>query len=74
MSYPYFYVTMSFMRHKVDKVILAYDIGRTKVAVGVVSNQGRVLEEIRVPILIQKGKKAVFNPEYPRKPFYFRFF
>ncbi len=41
------------------KKVLAYDLGGTKVAVGVVDSRGEVLEEIRVPVQIEQGKKAL---------------
>lgn len=41
--------------------VLAYDLGGTKVAVGVVDGHGRVLEEIRVPVAIQQGKTALLR-------------
>jgi glucokinase len=41
------------------KKVLAYDLGGTKVAVGIVSDRGKVLEEIRVPVMIDQGKKAL---------------
>lgn len=41
--------------------VLSYDLGGTKLAVGVVSAQGKILEEIRVPAEFQKGKKAVLR-------------
>jgi glucokinase len=40
---------------------LAYDIGGTKVAVGVVNARGKVLEEIREPIRVAEGKAAVLK-------------
>lgn len=40
---------------------LSYDLGGTKVAVGVVNSRGRVLDEIRTPVLLQKGKEAVLQ-------------
>ena len=43
------------------KVVLAYDIGGTKVAVGAVDSRGKVLEELRVPIEIERGKTAVLK-------------
>lgn len=43
------------------KKVLAYDLGGTKVAVGVVDARGKVLEEIRVPVLIAEGKKALIT-------------
>lgn len=41
--------------------VLSYDLGGTKVAVGVVNSRGRVLEEIREPIVLQKGKEGVIK-------------
>lgn len=41
--------------------VLAYDMGGTKIAVGVVDSRGRILEEIREPIAVQEGKKAVLQ-------------
>ena len=56
--------------------VLAYDLGGTKVAVGVVDSKGHVLEEIRVPVAIAQGKAVVLEQlavlgqsliaEYPR--------
>jgi len=40
--------------------VLAYDLGGTKIAVGVVNDRGRVLEEIRTPIS-GNGKAAVLR-------------
>src|SRR4051812_22446051 len=39
--------------------VLAYDLGGTKVAVGVVDERGRVLEEMREPVRSADGKDAV---------------
>ncbi len=41
--------------------VLSYDLGGTKVAVGVVSSRGRVLEDIRVPVHFERGKKGVLD-------------
>ena len=41
------------------KKVLAYDLGGTKVAVGVVNEKGRILEEIREPVVFQLGKAKV---------------
>jgi glucokinase len=41
--------------------VLSYDLGGTKIAVGVVDAQGKVLDELRVPARIEDGKKAVFD-------------
>lgn len=56
--------------------VLAYDLGGTKVAVGVVTPEGKILAESRVPVVIQQGKSAVirqladlgqeFLAQYPR--------
>ncbi len=44
-----------------QKVVLAYDIGGTKVAVGAVSGTGKVLEELRLPVGTARGKTAVIQ-------------
>lgn len=49
------------MSQKVLRKVLAYDLGGTKVAVAVVSSQGKVLEELRVPVVLEQGKTAVLN-------------
>ena len=50
------------MAQKVSRdVVLAYDLGGTKVAAGVVRRDGKVLEEIRVPAQIDLGKEAVLT-------------
>jgi glucokinase len=49
------------MAEKDPKVVLAYDLGGTKVSVGAVTSKGKVLEEIRVPVLVEKGKAAVIR-------------
>ncbi len=41
--------------------VLAYDLGGTKVAVGVVNSRGRVLKELREPVVIHEGKAAVIR-------------
>lgn len=41
--------------------VLAYDLGGTKVALGIVNSRGQVLEDLRVPVVIEKGKKAVIQ-------------
>ncbi len=41
--------------------VLAYDLGGTKVQVGVVSAAGKVLEELRVPVVVDQGKAAVIE-------------
>lgn len=50
------------MSKKVPKtVVLSYDLGGTKVAVGAVDSSGKVLREIRVPVAAKDGKKAFFR-------------
>ena len=49
------------MSEKEAKIVLAYDLGGTKVAVGAVNSQGKVLAEIRVPVEIERGKTAVMR-------------
>lgn len=41
--------------------VLAYDLGGTKVAVGVVTPKGKILEETRVPAVFAEGKEAVIK-------------
>jgi glucokinase len=43
------------------KKVLAYDLGGTKVAVGVVSAKGDIIEERREPIRLKAGKTAVIR-------------
>ena len=43
------------------KKVLAYDLGGTKVHLGVVDQSGRVLAEQRVPVVVEQGKTAVIN-------------
>ncbi|MGZ3709324.1 MAG: ROK family protein, partial [Bdellovibrionota bacterium] len=49
------------MKHQGPSKVLAYDLGGTKVAVGVVNRRGKVLDEIRVPVIIEEGKAAVLK-------------
>ncbi|OFZ83206.1 MAG: hypothetical protein A2583_02000 [Bdellovibrionales bacterium RIFOXYD1_FULL_53_11] len=49
------------MIRKSPRLVLAYDIGGTKVACGVVNGRGKVLEEVRVPIALEKGCTAVMK-------------
>lgn len=50
------------MSKKVPKtVVLSYDLGGTKVSVGAVDSSGKVLREIRVPVVAKEGKKAFFR-------------
>jgi glucokinase len=44
-----------------QKAVLAYDLGGTKVSVGVVNHRGKILEELRVPVEVQKGKLGVLR-------------
>jgi glucokinase len=41
--------------------VLAYDLGGTKVAAGVVDSSGRVVTEVREPVQLERGKEAVFE-------------
>lgn len=41
--------------------VLSYDLGGTKIAAGIVSERGKVLEEIRTPILLEQGKEGVLR-------------
>lgn len=41
--------------------VLAYDLGGTKVAVGAVTPQGKILEEQRVPVLARQGKEVLIR-------------
>lgn len=41
--------------------VLSYDLGGTKIAVGVVNSKGQVLEELRVPIRLDRGKSGVLK-------------
>lgn len=41
--------------------VLAYDLGGTKVAVGVVDSRGKVLEDLRVPIILDQGRDAMME-------------
>jgi glucokinase len=43
------------------QLVLAYDLGGTKVAVGVVDSSGKILAESRVPAVFSEGKKAVLD-------------
>ena len=58
------YGTSIIMTQKVPSKIpyvLAYDLGGTKVAVGIVNSKGKILEEIRVPTVFAQGKDAVIR-------------
>ncbi|NBU20243.1 ROK family protein [bacterium] len=41
--------------------VLSYDLGGTKVAVGVITEQGKILEAKRESVLLEKGKDAVLD-------------
>ena len=41
--------------------VLSYDLGGTKVAIGVVNSNGRILSETRVPVDLSKGKLSVIR-------------
>ncbi len=41
--------------------VLSYDLGGTKIAIGIVSARGRILEEKRVPARFENGKDAVLK-------------
>ena len=43
------------------ELVLAYDLGGTKVAAGVVDRGGRILMDIREPVQLEHGKEAVFE-------------
>ena len=47
-------------RSKLKKV-LAYDLGGTKVHVGVVDETGRIIEDERVPVNVEKGADGVIE-------------
>ncbi len=49
------------MASKTKSIVLAYDLGGTKVAVGVVNSKGQVIDETRVPVAVEEGKKAVIQ-------------
>ena len=42
-------------------IVLAYDLGGTKVAVGAVDSRGKILDEIRVPVALDQGKAATLR-------------
>lgn len=48
-------------RSKRDAPVLAYDLGGTKVAVGVVTPSGEILDERRLPVLFEQGKHGVLK-------------
>ena len=41
--------------------VLSYDVGGTKVEVGIVNNRGKVLDQVRVPAAIPDGKSALID-------------
>jgi len=46
---------------KKNALVLAFDLGGTKLAVGVVDVRGKIVESIRVPTEVAGGKSAVVN-------------
>lgn len=46
---------------KKERLVLAYDLGGTKVAVGVLNSRGKVLDSVRVPAVFEQGKDAVIE-------------
>ena len=44
-----------------QKTVLAYDLGGTKVAVGVVNEKGRILAQTRALVAVQKGQNFVIE-------------
>ncbi len=46
---------------KKAQLVLAYDLGGTKVHAGVVDSNGTILDEVRVPVVLEKGKAAVIE-------------
>jgi glucokinase len=56
---------MGFMSRKtlphVLAPVLAFDLGGTKIHVGVVDSRGRILEDIREPVAVALGQEAVFK-------------
>jgi len=49
------------MKQKAPNKVLSYDLGGTKVAVAVVTSEGKILDEIREPVVFEKGKQAVLK-------------
>ncbi len=49
------------MSLKKNQKVLAFDLGGTKIAAGVVNSQGKVLKETRVLALFEAGKEAVIQ-------------
>lgn len=49
------------MSAKKSPLVLAYDLGGTKVSVGVVNSRGKILTTHREPALIKKGKQATLD-------------
>jgi WD40 repeat protein len=43
------------------RIVLAYDLGGTKVAVGAVDSNGKILEEMRVPVDLEHGKAGLIR-------------
>lgn len=48
-------------RSRKPELVLAYDLGGTKVAVGIVDSKGKVLAETREPVRIAEGKQALIR-------------
>ncbi|MBU6375771.1 MAG: ROK family protein [Bdellovibrionales bacterium] len=49
------------IQHQREKKVLAYDIGGTKVHAAIITEKGRVLDEVRVSVDFSKGKAEVFR-------------
>ncbi len=45
----------------IHPLVLAYDLGGTKLSVGVVDSRGKVIEESREPVRASEGKAALFR-------------
>jgi len=52
---------MKTKKSRTPKQVLAYDLGGTKIAVGVVDETGKILAAHREPALFKQGKKATLN-------------
>lgn len=50
-------------REQSDSVrsVLAYDLGGTKVAAGIVDSRGKILSEVRAPVLLKDGPRALVH-------------
>ena len=49
------------LSHGKKDLALAYDLGGTKVAVGVVDSRGKIIAEVREPVQLELGKEAVIQ-------------